>query len=110
MTISDEELYRLAVDAGPFSIEQVGDRCYKTDAIEALRQAVLQRFKPREPRVVERYVVIVAPAAFPPSVYTICASEDEARKLMKTSIKNTYLAKAIITEVMDSDPKPTESE
>lgn len=102
MTISDEELYRLALNAGP----QAED----FHQLKSLRKAVLQRFKPREPRVVERYVVIVAPAAFPPSVYTICSSEDEARKLMKTSIKNTYLAKAIITEVMDSDPKPPESE
>lgn len=103
MTTTDEELYRLAEKAKPRSSMKTDMFVVSYDEyreLTSLRESVLQRFKSREPRVIERWAVIVAPDAFPPSVYAICSSDDEARKLMKTSSK-TYLAKAVITEVVE---------
>lgn len=105
-TYTDEELYELAREAEPRLVGKqeewiVGDKEYA--ALIRLRGAVLTRFKPREPRVVEQWGFVIGAN----ESFVQCYDEERARSLSRAD--GRYLAKAVITEVMDL-PKPPESE
>lgn len=110
MSISDEKLYRLALDAEPARMysarpnrlpELTSD--YDPEAVEALRSAILERFKPREPRVIDGWGVVDQYKNF---ILLGFKNEDGAKEWFASGRKDSpesYLAKATITEVLDSE-------
>lgn len=101
MTITDEELYRLAknIELIRLDFPDLGGMAWTErhnfNDVEALRQAVLQRFKPREPRVIERWVIV--------RKYGMALLFESKENIPFPLEDGDYLAKAAITEVMEDD-------